>query len=210
MTNKLSKKLAISLGNNLNGTNEDIEIWAYGLELLLNGIIKFVLIASLAAIFGIFKATILSLITFAIFRHFGGGVHFSTYLRCLSFGVIKFLILGKISYFNIAISNYKLLFYITLFLGALTIVKWVPGDTEIKPMKNKKDRRRQKLKTTVVLTIWITIVQYLNRLNNIQYILPIVLGAFTSFTFITPFGYWIIDSIDKYLDKTKAKYGEVK
>ncbi|MCR2045568.1 accessory gene regulator ArgB-like protein [Anaerosalibacter massiliensis] len=210
MTNKISKKLALSLGNNLNGTNEDIEIWAYGLELLLNGIIKFAFIVSLAAIFGIFKATILSLITFAIFRHFGGGVHFSTYLRCLTSGIIIFLILGKISCFNIVISNYKFLFYITLFLGILTIAKWIPGDTKIKPMKNKEDRRKQKLKTTVVLIIWITIVQYLNRLNNIQYILPIVLGAFTSFTFITPFGYWIINSIDKYLDKTKAKYGEVK
>lgn len=210
MTKKFSKKAANSLGNSLNGTNEDIEIWAYGLELLLNCTIKFVVIAGLATFFGILKPTMLSLITFAVFRHFGGGVHFSTYLRCLTFGVIKFLILGKISYLNSGIFNHNLLFYITLFLGILTIIKWVPADSEIKPIKNEEDRRRQKVKTTMILIVWIVIIKILYRLDSIEYILPIVLGTFASFIFMTPFGYWLITSIDNVLNKTKAKHWEVK
>lgn len=210
MTKKFSKKVANSLKSNLNGTKEDVEIWAYGLELLLNGTIKFMLIAGLAAFFGIFKSTMLSLITFAVFRHFGGGVHFSTYLRCLTFGVIKFLILGKISYLNSGIFNQNLLFYITLFLGILTIIKWVPADSEIKPIKNEEDRRGQKIKTIIILIVWIVIIKILYRLDSIEYILPIVLGTFTSFVFMTPFGYWVITSIDNVLNKTKVKYGEVK
>lgn len=210
MIKKLSKKLSVSLSKSLDGNNEDVEIWTYGLELLLNGTIKFLFIVGLAISFGIFKPTILALITFAIFRHFGGGVHFSTYLRCLTSGIAIFLTLGKISCLNISIYNYNLLFYVTLFLGILTIIKWVPGDTEIKPIKNKEDRKKQKVKTTIVLILWIIIVQILIRLNSFKYILPIILGALTSFIFITPLGYWFITSIDNILDKTKVKYGEVK
>ncbi|MBV1816766.1 accessory gene regulator B family protein [Anaerosalibacter bizertensis] len=210
MIKKLSKKLSVSLSKSLDGNNEDVEIWTYGLELLLNGTIKFGLIAGLSAILGTFKPTFLILITFAAFRCFGGGVHFSTYPRCLTFGVIKFLILGSISNVKGNMFNYNLLFYVTLFLGILTIIKWVPGDTEIKPIKNKEDRKKQKVKTTIVLILWIIIVQILIRLNSFKYILPITLGALTSFIFITPLGYWFITSIDNILDKTKVKYGEVK
>lgn len=210
MIKKLSKKLSISLSKRLDGNDEDVEIWAYGLELLLNGAIKFGLIAGLSTVFGIFKPTILALATFAIFRHFGGGVHFSTYLRCLTSGVVMFLILGSISNVKGNTFNYNLLFYVTLFLGVLTIIKWVPGDTEIKPIKNREDRKKQKIKTTIALIFWIIIVQVLIKLNNFKYISPIILGAFTSFIFITPLGYWFITSIDNILDKTKVKYGEVK
>ena len=210
MIKKLSKKLSVSLSKSLDGDSEDVEIWAYGLELLLNGTIKFGLIAGLSASFGIFKPTILTLITFAAFRCFGGGVHFSTYLRCLTFGVIKFLILGSISNMKGNMSNYSLLFFVTLFLGILTIIKWVPGDTEIKPIKDKEDRKKQKIKTTIVLILWMIIVQILISLNSFKYILPIILGALTSFIFITPLGYWFITSIDNILDKTKVKYEEVK
>ena len=195
MIKKLSKKLSVSLSKSLDGNSEDVEIWAYGLELLLNGTIKFGLIAGLSAILGTFKPTFLILITFAAFR---------------SFGVIKFLILGSISNVKGNMFNYNLLFYVTLFLGILTIIKWVPGDTEIKPIKNKEDRKKQKVKTTIVLILWIIIVQILIRLNSFKYILPITLGALTSFIFITPLGYWFITSIDNILDKTKVKYGEVK
>lgn len=98
----------------------------------------------------------------------------------------------------------------TLVLGVLTIVKWVPADTKKKPIKEKEKIKEQKMKTTVVLVFWLILTIFLDEQGKNTYIPAIVLGVFESLLFMTPFGYWMINGIDNFLNKIFIKTEEVK
>lgn len=210
MNRDLALKISAKLAEKLDGSKQDVEIWAYGLEIILNSVIKFLIIAVLSVFLGIFQYTMFCIIAFAFFRHFGGGVHFSTYLRCLSFGVMTFLISGKIASLDKLSIIQEMFFYMTLVLGVLTIVKWVPADTKKKPIKEKEKIKEQKMKTTVVLVFWLILTIFLDEQGKNTYIPAIVLGVFESLLFMTPFGYWMINGIDNFLNKIFIKTEEVK
>lgn len=210
MNRDFALKISTKLAKKLDGSKQDVEIWAYGLEIILNSVIKFLIIVILSFFLGIFQYTMFCIVSFAIFRHFGGGVHFSTYLRCLSFGVVTFLISGEIASLDKVLIIQEMFFYMTLVLGVLTIVKWIPADTKKKPIKEKEKIKKQKIKTTVVLISWLILIIFLDKHGKDTYIPAITLGAFESLLFMTPFGYWTINEIDNFLNKIFIKTEEVK
>ena len=95
MVKVFSKRLAAGLGSRLQSDIDQIEVYAYGLELVLYAIIKVVVILGSAFILGILESTLYYLCSFILLRFFGGGVHLSTYGRCLAVGLISAVIVVK-------------------------------------------------------------------------------------------------------------------
>lgn len=136
---------------------EDREIYAYGLELLLSTVFSLIAVVVISIIFGRFFETLVFLAIFILMRIFAGGYHASSHLRCffiLMFAYAVFLIL--LTYFDkslyVWISNGFGLF-------SLGIIFWLsPVEDKNKPLSSK-ERKVFRLKSRVATVVcWIIIV----------------------------------------------------
>ena len=71
MISSICRKTAEALGKELDANNDQVEVYAYALEILLGTTLKLVLIILLATIFDILITTLIFLFTLAIFRWLG-------------------------------------------------------------------------------------------------------------------------------------------
>jgi len=182
MISAISKKLANSLGTTLMTSAEQIEIYAYGLEIILGAVIKLILILFLALLLGTLDTTIILFIFFALFRCFGGGAHLSTYPRCLVFGVCLIVGLGYLAQTTISIHALIILSALSLALNIFTCIKWVPAGTEKKYF--------------LVIIGWCLTLLLLIKLSLSTYGFAVLLGSFGAMLLILPSGYWLLNTID--------------
>ena len=80
MISNLSNKMAQSLSIYV-GRNTEVDYLRYGIEVIIRGFIKFLIIIIVAILFNLVTPMIAILTTFAFFRALTGGYHYSTYLR---------------------------------------------------------------------------------------------------------------------------------
>lgn len=198
MINNLAHNLSKGLGKNINASQDEIEIYAYGIEILLGIIIKFSLVVVFALLFGILKTVLIFMFTFSLFRFLGGGVHLSTYLRCLTFGLLLVLGVGYLA--TILLPNHILisLFTTTLLIGVLVTIKWVPAGTEKKQITDPQERLQQKRKFLYILSIYAIVVTLLLWQNHHTYAQACIYGSFLSSFLITPWGYSVMNTVDKF------------
>jgi accessory gene regulator B len=190
------------LGKQLEEDEDRTDILAYGLEIIIGGTVKSLLVIFLAYILGIFQTVLISVLSFVAFRHFGGGVHLSTYPRCLSIGLLLFLGLGKLAELNMSANIITLLMGLTLILGAYVIIRWVPAGTHNKNVSDEALRLGQKKKMAIVLIGWTIITSILIQ-HQLRYGLALILGAVSSFFFITPWGYRVLHTLDHIFNTVK-------
>jgi len=205
MIKKASQKLAKWIGAQSAYQEDKSEIYAYGLEIILGGILKIGLLLFIAFKLDILLTTLLCTIGFVGIRFFGGGGHFTTYTRCLVGTLAILLISGKVAAYN---SNVILIFIFILLsicFGTFAIILWVPAGTHKKTVTNEEKRIKQKSKTLIMLIIHIglalTFIQY--KLYSLAF--SLVLGMLSGFFLITPLGYFLLQSIDNFLDLLQRK-----
>ncbi|CAH2213180.1 accessory gene regulator ArgB-like protein [Tepidibacter aestuarii] len=206
MIKKISQYIAALIGKELQNDKSKIDIYSYALEIIIGTILKLTLIILISFILGLLPTTLACLISFIIFRHFGGGVHLSTYNRCLTAGVITFLIMGKLAYINIQINVLITIVIGTFLFGIYSIMKYIPAGTKKKRIIDKNQRLKRKQETFFMLFIWLIVIVILINYKLTAYAFSCVLGALNSFFFITPTGYWVFDTIDNIIDKNKRRW----
>jgi accessory gene regulator B len=199
MISSICRKTAESLGNELGSSNDQVEVYAYALEILLGTALKLVLIIILAIIFDILSTTLISLFTLAVFRWLGGGVHLSTYLRCLLVGLFIVLGMGYVASLEVDCLYLICLFSLSLFTAIYVIVKWVPAGTDKKKVTEIEKRFRQKWESIYALTIWSIGVIACIYGNLYSYALAAILGSLFSSFLMMPAGYRVIGSLDNIL-----------
>jgi len=194
----VSNHIAVYLDKNLAANQDNSEIYAYGLEIILGAVIKLFIVLFLAWIFNVFDLTLIVLVTYGAFRCFGGGAHMSTYLKCLLLGTTVVVGLGLLS--QVYLDNHLLtsLALFTLVFASFVCFKWVPGDTEKKPITEREIRLRQKGKMATIIAVWGLIILYLLHHSLNTYVLAMILGCISSVFFITPWGYRLFALIDKW------------
>jgi len=200
MVKALSITLAQALGSQLQSDKAQVEIYAYGMEILLGALIKLILLIIISLIMNILPFTMLVLAAFACFRIPGGGVHLSTYGRCLSAGLLLILGLAKISE-SLFLSAEELLLAVILtgIIAIITIILWIPAGTEKKVFTDPEIIKGQKVKTAFFMMIWLTAISLLMFFNLYDFVLAVVLGALAGLFFITPPGYLIMKRLDNIL-----------
>jgi len=187
------------LGKELDANNDQVEVYAYALEILLGTTLKLVLIILLATIFDILITTLIFLFTLAIFRWLGGGVHLSTYLRCLLVGLFIVLGMGYVSSLEVDRLDIVCLFLLSLLVAIYVIVKWVPAGTDKKKVTEIEKRFRQKWESIYALLIWSIGGIACIYGNLYSYAFAAILGSLFSSFLMMPAGYYVIGNLDNML-----------
>lgn len=190
MIKKLADNISNYISNELNYDNERREIISYGLQITLGIAMKTFSILLLAYILNIFKTTIAVSISFIVFRRIIGGSHVDTYNKCYFLSVFLMLLLGELG--EIIRITPTIISILTILIYVLTFVEtilWIPAGTEKKMIKNIVTRRKIKVKTFILLTIWVLLCNYFNSLGLIKYTFSSSLGVILAFFLATPLGF---------------------
>ena len=139
---------------------------AYGMEILLENLIKTVIIIGLAFALGGLKYTLVAILSFAILRFFTFGLHCQSGLMCLLLSVfldVMSPILIKDIYVGTIPRCILMITYVFL------IFKYAPADTENVPILSKKERKQKKIASYILLSVAILVACIIpnNEISNI-------------------------------------------
>ena len=138
--------------------DERAEVITYGLQLLFGEIPKIFIMAGIAWALGVFKWT---LITFALmlpYRMYSGGFHLKTHIGCIIGTSLMYIGNAFISQFAIIPTLYKIIFAVCVFVFAVAMIyKYAPADTEDVPVISKKERKKRKYISYVIVTVMVVV-----------------------------------------------------
>lgn len=200
MIESLARNIAGKLGDVLEASSEQKEVYAYSLELLLLAIVNLAVICCFAYIIGTLRSTLAFLAIFAPSRLLGGGVHMSTSFRCLVTSTLIIVGLASISQLNV--SNLTLYVMLTgsFILGLYVIERWVPAVTDKNPINDPRIITKHKRYMIVLTIIWSLVCLGLYKTGAMEYLLALILGYVSSLLLMTPWAFTLFKGIDQYLD----------
>ena len=172
------------------------EVINYGVHLLFGEIPKTFIFIIIALALGILKEFILAMLIIMPYRAVSGGVHLKTHIGCIlgtSIAYCGTAYLSKIIVFEPIYLKYIVIALVWMF-GMIMVKLYAPADTENVPILRKEDRRRKKILSYVILTIYLVASIFIKNslISNI-----IIFGMFMQSIMISRFVYKI----------TKNKYG---
>lgn len=134
--------------------DERAEIINYGIHLIVGEIPKFFIIMGIAYLLGVFDLTILSYFLVLPYRGASGGFHLKTHIGCIIGSVVFFSGIALLSKYVIlgTTAKYIVTFIIWLF-GMIMVKLYAPADTENVPIISKKERKKKKILSYIILTI---------------------------------------------------------
>lgn len=183
ITKKLSNKCLNFIKNNTSTSEEDLEKIFYGIQVILLGISKDIILLTTSYLLGILPYTIFAFIVFAILRTFASGVHANSTLQCILSDYILFL--GNV-YLSLNLSLNTISKSIIFAISFILIFLYAPADTEERPLVSKKLRRNLKIKSIlVVIVFYIAIL----LINSIVYSNLITFAILEESLVITPIAY---------------------
>ena len=202
--NLTSIKISNYIGKELQYTPQQVDTIRYGLEIIIGGIIKGLLIFSIAYILGIFKLVLISTITIGFLRLISVGAHCTSYNRCLVFSLFFLVLIIKISNFVLPLfDNVSIVFIaiLTIILGIYSAIKYVPLKNYNREIKNKKKIKFLKILTIGYLLCWFIIVYVCNNYSNLFNIYIIVSSFSLLFHLASlfPVGRFFIEKTDHLL-----------
>lgn len=200
MVKSIASGVAKNLGNILD-SEENVESYAYALELVLMSVLNLILVILVALFLRIIPTTLAFLAVFIPFRTFGGGVHLSRFSRCFAIG--SCLMLGS-AYLaaKINMQSYQLtiLFLFTLLFTLLCIIRWVPASTVKNPINDSSIVRIQKRNMFIAAMVWTGCITTFIFTSHSTLALAMILGAIVGTVLISPLGFRLMGFIDGLLN----------
>lgn len=175
------------LNKEYNYQGDDLDRVKYGLEVIYISITKMFVILLVSIIFKAFKETLLMIIFVNGLRTFAYGIHAKKSWHCYISSIICF-VLSPMLFKYIEINTIqKILISIICFIS---YALFAPADTHKRPLINKEHRKKLKINTLIVCSIYIAIIFISkNTLINNMIILSMVTEVFV----INPIIYKIFD-----------------
>ncbi len=198
MIHNLAVRCAAYIAANLSMEVSQQEVVAYGLEVIIGGLLKLIALIIFSVFLGIIPQLWTAYIVLAFFRLSAGGPHCSTYYGCMIWTIISLSSIGVIAkYITVDILVLNLMFYIAMIIGIIEVIILVPADTETKPITRAEDRRRNKLWTLAVFFGYFCLWHVLDLPNSLRLSACLIL-LFQQFM-LTPWGYKMMAQLDKLL-----------
>ncbi|GAA0123520.1 MAG: accessory gene regulator B family protein [Clostridium argentinense] len=164
MVNKISSKICTSLIQNKIINEDDLEIYMYGLTMLLITIGELIGLVLLGVIFGWLKEIIFFTIIFFFMRLQAGGYHASTPMRCF----LSFAVLSNVPIFllkNIDLIRNPIILIIMLLIALIIFIKLAPQDTVNKPL-DEDEKKIYKKRTFITYFVEVAIIIALFMINK--------------------------------------------
>jgi len=158
---------------------DDIEIYAYGLEIFLSSALQLLIFLLFGLLTGQLLATIAFLAAFIPIRTVAGGYHARTHLRCfLGFCTIYAAFLGLLH--SLPTQHAGLLSITFVFIAAILVLTLAPLADENKPIgpKQRKKFRRKSLMRFSILAVSAIIFSIMNIIPSI--VLAFSIGLFAA------------------------------
>lgn len=175
------------LNKEYNYQGDDLDRVKYGLEVIYISITKMFVILLVSIIFKAFKETLLMIIFVNGLRTFAYGIHAKKSWHCYISSIICFVLSPMIfKFIEISIIQ-KILLSIICFIS---YVVFAPADTHKRPLVNKEHRKKLKINTLIVCSVYIAII-FISKntlINNM-----IILSMITEVFVINPIIYKIFD-----------------
>lgn len=167
MISKLSTHLTEKLLSNGTISDEDKDLYIYGLFMLFSHLMFFIIACIFGLILGCIFESIIFYIAFQFIRRYAGGYHAKTETRCEIMSALSILCCiviikcSKMYYINIALLSTSLVF-------AVLIFTFCPLDTPEKPLTDKEHKYFRKISLIILsLIIVAIIVSFIFKFNII-------------------------------------------
>ena len=150
LLNSLSEKIAYFFFSD--SSDYPIEIYVYGIKLLISSLIGMCAISAIGLFTGYFTQAITYIVALSLIKSFAGGYHANSYLKCNVLSVLSFLF-ALIMYFPLLRMSTMEVMIITavIFLTSLlTIILFSPVEHQNKKIE-QGDRKKYKLISIVML-----------------------------------------------------------
>jgi accessory gene regulator B len=176
--NLIANALALCLGKKLALDKGQIPIYAYGLELLLSGLINILLIVGLSILFHEIYAWFFFLLAFIPLRVTAGGFHAHTHFRCTA--ICLFAFAAAIYIAHLMPTTQHVAVNIILSLINLGTVVWLaPVQSAQKPLNS--DTRHKNRKNALILATIVVILSVIGVFFRVHTAhLFFSLGVFTA------------------------------
>ncbi len=155
---RLSKKMAAYFAINGIIKSEDIEVYEYGLQILLSTVCNGIIALMLALITGTFWQCVCYLAVFILLRKSAGGFHAKTHLGCCC---ILVAVLGIFILFIrcAPVNTYAIISVIAVVFSTIMIARYAPLEHKNKPIHDK-DRKRLR-RNSIIYTFVISVIIFL-------------------------------------------------
>ncbi|OWZ84863.1 accessory gene regulator ArgB-like protein [Natranaerobius trueperi] len=176
-----------ALGNTIGQSEVAIEKATYGFLALIYTLINIIAVITVSYVLGVLYPALISLIAFALLRHYSGGIHSSHPLGCILISALAFPLLGKLSYFiNSTFNGLNNSILILIFIISLLVIsKKAPIDTPQKPIKSLDHKKR--LKNSSILIVCLLFIFSLIIQNHSQItLISIQLGVIFQILMLPP------------------------
>jgi accessory gene regulator B len=206
-------ELSLKIGGHIakkSDNPEQAEVIAYGTELLLGAVIKGLIISLVTWFIGTLYESWMVLLFSALLRTFSGGVHCTSYTRCLITSSLVFSSLGVVVKLLQPHLTEQALFAIvtlaTLILWAICII-WIPTGNEVRPLTKYNDKVKFKILSFVIISLYFSVfIVALNYFSTTPktFLLASITGLLWQGFTVTPFGFSFVGKYDNLL-KTFSK-----
>ena len=137
--------------------DERAEIIQYGLEVIIGETPKLFILLGISILLGVWQLALISFVVIGIYRGASGGVHLKTHLGCIVSTLSMYLgnvLLSKYCIIEPIYIKYIITFGIWIF-SLLMIKFYAPADTENVPIISKKERKRKKILSYIIMTVFL-------------------------------------------------------
>lgn len=197
--------MANIVGKELNADESTIDVFRFSFEIIIGSLIKASLILILGWILNILDLTIIFLLSYIPVRMIGGGVHLSTYNRCLYIGAFIILLTVKLSsLISYPITGLYVLWILIAIIYVFVACKYIPSRSSDRKVYSSKKKKKAKTKSLLLLMIYVLVNIYFIKSDMKPHSLSSLLAISLSIFFISPIGYKFINFIDHILSIVKG------
>ena len=137
--------------------DERAEIIQYGLEVIIGETPKLFILLGISILLGVWQLALISFVVIGIYRGASGGFHLKTHIGCIISTLMMYLgnvFLSKYCIIEPIYIKYIITFAIWIF-SLLMIKFYAPADTENVPIISKKERKRKKILSYIIMTVFL-------------------------------------------------------
>lgn len=181
LTNKIKKEMP-------DIDEERAEIINYGMHLVIGEIPKTFVFLLIAYLLGIFKLFLIAFLSLLPYRVVSGGFHLKTHIGCIVGTTVFYC--GNVYLSKYLVIQPEILRYFVIlgawFFGMVMVKLYAPADTENVPIVSKKERRKKKILSYIMLSITLLVAVFIEdvTISNI-----IVYGSILQSISITRLAY---------------------
>ncbi|MDR1753344.1 MAG: accessory gene regulator B family protein [Eubacterium sp.] len=159
MMNLLSLKITEIFLSEKIISDEDIDIYVYGFEMVISNIITVIITILTGVLFGNLFDAFIFYTVFSSTRRFSGGYHASTYIGCkitYIICIVSVMLLANTFLFLSQFLQFHFLILLICLFNIITVSILSPIEHKNKPL-TKKDKRINKIRSIFVSMSWLAI-----------------------------------------------------